>query len=79
VAVGATVVSTVGMSSSRSLSKAIYFRISTGNGVPGVITVAICVRVCEGAAHAVLESLLQDLYDLEVGYVVFIDNACTGA
>jgi hypothetical protein len=33
--------------------------------------------VCEYAE--VPESLLQDLHDLEVGYVVFIVNACTGA
>jgi hypothetical protein len=37
--------------------------------------VAVHVRVCGGAARAVPESLLQDLHDLEVGYVVFIDNA----
>jgi hypothetical protein len=32
-----------------------------------------------GVARAVPESLLQDLHDLEVGYVVFIVNACAGA
>jgi hypothetical protein len=41
--------------------------------------VAVRVRVRGGAARAVLESLLQDLHDLEVGYVVFIVNACAGA
>jgi hypothetical protein len=34
----------------------------------------IAVRAC-----TVPESLLKDLHDLEVGYVVFIVNACTGA
>jgi hypothetical protein len=47
--------------------------------VPGVIVVAVHVRVHGGAARAVLKSLLQDLHDLEVGYVVFIVNACAGA
>jgi hypothetical protein len=42
-----------------------------------VITVRVQIR--GGAARVVLESLLQDLYDLEVGYVVFIVNACAGA
>jgi hypothetical protein len=60
-------------------SKAIYFRISVGNGVSGVIMVAVRVRVRGGAARAVPESLLQDLHDLEVGYVVFASNACEGA
>jgi hypothetical protein len=41
--------------------------------------VAIRVRVHGGAARAVPESLLQDLHDLEVGYVIFIVNACAGA
>jgi hypothetical protein len=50
-----------------------------GNGVPGVIVVVVHVRVRGGAAHAVPKSLLQDLHDLEVGYVVFIVNACAGA
>jgi hypothetical protein len=63
----------------RSLSKAIYFRISAGNGVPRVIVVVVHVRVHGGAAHVVPESLLQDLHDLEVGYVVFIVNAFAGA
>jgi hypothetical protein len=64
---------------SGSLSKAVYFRISTGNGVPGVVMVAVRLRVRGGSAGAVPESLLQDLHDLEVGYVVFIVNACAGA
>jgi hypothetical protein len=64
---------------SGSLSKAVYFRISAGNGVLGVIVVAVHMRVRGGAARAVPESLLQDLHDLEVGYVVFIINACAGA
>jgi hypothetical protein len=41
--------------------------------------IAVRVRVRRGAAHAVLESLLQDLRDLEVSYIVFIVNACAGA
>jgi hypothetical protein len=41
--------------------------------------VAVCVRVREGAARAVPESLLQDLHDLEVSYIIFIDNACAGS
>jgi hypothetical protein len=41
--------------------------------------VAVCVRVRGGAARAVPESLLQDLHDLEVSYVVFIVNACVRA
>jgi hypothetical protein len=41
--------------------------------------VAVCVRVRGGAAGAVSESLLQELHDLEVGYVVFIVNTCAGA
>jgi hypothetical protein len=57
---------------SGSLSKAIYFRSLAGNGVPGVTVVAVRVRVCGGAAHVVPESLLEDLHDLKVGYVVFI-------
>jgi hypothetical protein len=64
---------------SRSLFKAIYFRISDGNGVSGVIVVAVHMRVRGGAARVVPELLLQDLHDLEVVYIVFIDNACTGA
>jgi hypothetical protein len=60
-------------------SKAVYFRILARNRVPGVIVVAVHVRVRKGAARAVPESLLQDLHDLEVGYVVFDNNACVGA
>jgi hypothetical protein len=52
--------------------------ILAGTGIPGVIVIAVCVRVCEGAACVAPESLLQDLHDLEVGYVVFIANACAG-
>jgi hypothetical protein len=64
---------------SGSLFQSLYFRILAGNGVPGVIVVALRVRVRGGAARAVPESLLQDLHDLEVGYVVFNSNACAGA
>jgi hypothetical protein len=64
---------------SGSLSKVVYFRISARNGVLGDIVVAIRVRVRGGAARAVPESLLQDLHDLEVGYVVFIINACAAS
>jgi hypothetical protein len=60
-------------------SKVVYFRISVGNGISGVIVVTIHVRVRGGAARVVPESLLQDLHDLEVGYVVFDNNACAGA
>jgi hypothetical protein len=42
-----------------------------------MITVRVQVR--EGAARVAPESLLQDRHDLEVGYVVFIVNACAGA
>jgi hypothetical protein len=38
--------------------------------------VAIRVRVRGGAARVVPELVLQDLHYLEVGYVVFIVNAC---
>jgi hypothetical protein len=64
---------------SGSLCKAVYFHISAGNEVSGVIVVDIPLCVCGGAACAVLELLLQDIHDLEVGYVVFIVNACAGA
>jgi hypothetical protein len=47
-------------------------------GILGVIVIAVHVRVCGGAARATPESLLQDLHDLEVGYFVFIVNACAG-
>jgi hypothetical protein len=47
-----------------SLSKSVYFRISAGNGVPGVIVVAIRVQVRGGDTRVVPDSLLQDLYDL---------------
>jgi hypothetical protein len=52
--------------------------ILAGSGILGVIVIAIQVRVHRGTARAVLELLLQDLHDLEVGYVVFIVNACAG-
>jgi hypothetical protein len=61
------------------MSKDVYFCISAGTGIPGVIVVVVCVRVCGGAARAVPESFLQDLHDLEVGYVVFVVNTCAGA
>jgi hypothetical protein len=48
-------------------------------GIPGVIVIDVRVRVYEGATCVGPESLLQDLHDLEVGYVVFIVNACAGA
>jgi hypothetical protein len=41
--------------------------------------VAVRVRVHGDVARAVPKSLLQDLHDLEVGYIVFIVNACAGA
>jgi hypothetical protein len=59
--------------------QSLYFLISVGNGVPGVIVVAVHVCVCGGAARAVPELLRQVLYDLEVGYDVFDSNACAGA
>jgi hypothetical protein len=46
-----------------------------GSGIPGVIVIAVRVRVCGGVVRAVPESLLQYLHDLEVGYVIFIVNA----
>jgi hypothetical protein len=52
---------------------------SAGSGILGVIVIAVRVRVRGGAARVVPKSLLQDLHDLEVGYVVFIINACAGA
>jgi hypothetical protein len=53
--------------------------ILAGKGIPGVIVIVVRVRVRGGAARVAPESLLQDLHDLEVGYVVFIINACAGA
>jgi hypothetical protein len=41
--------------------------------------ITVCVRVRGGAAFVAPESFLQDLHDLEVGYVIFIVNACAGA
>jgi hypothetical protein len=41
--------------------------------------IAIRVQVREDAARVASGSLLQDLHDLEVGYFVFIVNACAGA
>jgi hypothetical protein len=37
------------------------------------------MQVRGGATRVALESLLQDLHDLEVGYVIFIVNACAEA
>jgi hypothetical protein len=64
---------------SESPSKAVYLRISAGNGVPIVSMVAVCVRVRGGVARAVPESLLPDLHKVEVGYIIFIINTCAGA
>jgi hypothetical protein len=41
--------------------------------------IVIRVRVRGGVVRAVPESLLQDLHDLEVDYVVFIVNTYAGA
>jgi hypothetical protein len=41
--------------------------------------ITVRVRVRGGDSRVVPELLLQDLHDLEVGYVVFIINACAGA
>jgi hypothetical protein len=41
--------------------------------------ITIRVELHGGAARVAPESLLQDLHDLEVGYIVFIINACAGA
>jgi hypothetical protein len=53
--------------------------ILAGTGIMGVIMINVRVRVRGGAARVAPESLLQDLHDLEVGYIVFIVNACAGA
>jgi hypothetical protein len=53
--------------------------ILAGTGIPGVIVIVVRVRVHGGAARVAPESLLQDLHDLEVDYIVFIINACAGA
>jgi hypothetical protein len=58
--------------------QSLYFHILARNGVPGVIVVAVRVRVHGGAARAVPESLCQDLHDLEVGYVVFVGSLDQG-
>jgi hypothetical protein len=50
-----------------------------GTGIPGVIVIAVRVRVRGGAARVVPELLLQDLHDLEVGYIIFIVSAYAGA
>jgi hypothetical protein len=50
--------------------------ILAGSGISEVIVIVVRVRVCEGAGRVSLESLIQDLHDLEVGY---INNACAGA
>jgi hypothetical protein len=52
--------------------------ILAGIGILGVIMIAIRVRVRGGSTRVAPDSLLQDLDDLEVGYVVFIINACGG-
>jgi hypothetical protein len=41
--------------------------------------ITVRVQLHGGAACVAPESLLQDLHDLEVGYIVFIVNACAGA
>jgi hypothetical protein len=41
--------------------------------------IAVHVRVHAGATCVASESLLQDIHDLEVGYVIFIINAYAGA
>jgi hypothetical protein len=64
---------------SGSLFQSLYFHISAGNRVLGVIVVVVRVRVREGAARAVPESLCQDLHDLEVRYVIFDSKACARA
>jgi hypothetical protein len=53
--------------------------ILAGTGILRVIMIAIRVRVRGGVARVVPKSLLHDLHDLEVGYIVFIVNACAGA
>jgi hypothetical protein len=53
--------------------------ILVGTEIPGVIVIAVHVQVCGGGAHVAPESLLQDLHELEVGYIVFIVNTCAGA
>jgi hypothetical protein len=53
--------------------------ISAGLEIPEVIMITVRVQVWRGAARVAPESLLQDLHYLEVGYVVFIVNACAGA
>jgi hypothetical protein len=52
--------------------------ILAGLGILEVIVIAIRVRVHRGAARVAPESLLQDLRDLEVCYVILIVNACAG-
>jgi hypothetical protein len=52
---------------------------SAGSEIPEVIVITVRVQVHGGAAHVAPESLLQDLHNLEVSYVVFIVNACAGA
>jgi hypothetical protein len=68
----------------RIRSKQIYFRNLSWIRILGVI-VDHCMRTntmrretCD-AKVIVPESVRQDLYDLEVGYVGFIINACAGA
>jgi hypothetical protein len=45
-----------------SLSKAVYFHISAGTGIPRIIVVAVRVRVRGGATRVTPESLLQVLH-----------------
>jgi hypothetical protein len=69
-------------------SKPIYFRNLGWIRIQKESLCAIRVRVLRGTARAALRccasvvalvSLRRDLHDLEVGYVIFIVNACTGA
>jgi hypothetical protein len=53
--------------------------ILAGLGILEVIVITVCVRVRGGATRVAPESLLQYLHDLEVGYIVFIVNACAVA
>jgi uncharacterized protein YifN (PemK superfamily) len=48
-------------------------------GIPRVIVIIVRARVHGGAVRVVPESLLQDLHNLKVGYIVFIVNAWLGA
>jgi hypothetical protein len=62
------------------LSNAIFFRnLGWNKDSIGVIVIAVLARVRVRAARVASKSLLQDLHDLEVGYIVFIVNACARA